>query len=55
MLQEIEILVSQSGFSLADLNKTPVYQRHEFINILRLRREKEQEDINKANGGKPVK
>jgi hypothetical protein len=51
----MEILISQSGFSLSDLNKTPVYQRHAFINILRKRREREQEEINKANGGKPVK
>lgn len=55
MLEEIEILISQSGFSKGDLDKTPVYQRHAFINILRKRREKEQEDMAKNNGAKEVK
>jgi hypothetical protein len=49
VLEEMEILVSQSNFSLSDLERTPVYQRHKFINILRERREREQKEIDKAN------
>jgi hypothetical protein len=48
MLQEIEILVSQSNFSKNELMDTPVYERRLFLNTLVDRRMREEEEMKKA-------
>jgi hypothetical protein len=51
MLQEIEILVSQSNFSKSELMDTPVYERKLFLNKLIDRRMQEEEEMNKNKRG----
>jgi hypothetical protein len=49
MLQEIEILVSQSNFSRNELMEdVPVYERRLYLNTLADRRMREEEEMKKA-------
>lgn len=52
LLDQIEILVSQSNFSRSDVLKMPVYERTHYINRLVQRREREEEAMNEAKSGK---